>query len=105
MERCFRCDFAGVNVEFGFVHVSPSILVVEDGGVGGQAKDRFHGGKCLFALWGDGEDFHDFVAEVVNDFDRDAAGGGFRERARDCAVEGFPGFLSISAFSVVFRDW
>jgi hypothetical protein len=30
---------------------------------------------------GDPEDFHDFVAEVVDDFDGDAAGGGFVEGA------------------------
>src|ERR1035441_3265097 len=40
-----------------------------------------------------GEDFHDFVAEVVDDFYRDAAGGGLGEWAGDGAVQGFPGFL------------
>lgn len=32
------------------------------------------------------EDFHDFVAEVVNDFDGDAAGGGFGEGTGGVAV-------------------
>ena len=38
------------------------------------------------------EDFHDLVAEVVDDFDGDAAGLGFGEGAGGVAVERFPGF-------------
>jgi len=41
----------------------------------------------------DAEDFHDFVAEVVDDFDGDAAGGGCFEGARGVAVQGAPGFF------------
>src|SRR5665213_3120092 len=38
------------------------------------------------------KNFHDFVAEVVDDFYGDAAGFGFAERAGGVAVEGGPGF-------------
>ena len=41
----------------------------------------------------DSEHLHHFVAEVVDDLDGDAAGGGFRERTGDIATEAFPGFL------------
>lgn len=32
--------------------------------------------------------FHHLIAEVIDDFDGDAAGRGFRERTRDGAVQG-----------------
>jgi hypothetical protein len=37
--------------------------------------------------------FHHLIAEVVDDFDGDAAGGGCGEGAGDDAGERFPGFL------------
>lgn len=43
---------------------------------------------------GELEHFHDFVAEVVDDLDGDAAGLGLGEGAGGVAVEGVPGFLS-----------
>ena len=45
------------------------------------------------ALPSDLEDLHDFVAVVVDDLDRDLAGLGLRERARDGLVERLPGVL------------
>ncbi len=42
---------------------------------------------------GDAEDFHDFVAQVVDDFHGDATGFGFGEGAGGVAVEGGPGFF------------
>ena len=43
-------------------------------------------------VWSHAEDPHYFVAEVLDDLDGDAAGGGAVEGAGGVAVQGFPGF-------------
>jgi hypothetical protein len=39
------------------------------------------------------KNFHDFIAEVIDDLNSDAARFGFGEGAGDVAVEAFPGFF------------
>ena len=55
----------------------------------GQWQWLVVGGR--WSVSGYSEDFHYFVAEVVDDFDGDAAGGGFFEWARGVAVQRCPG--------------
>ena len=56
-----------------------------------MTPNRVDCASCLPGFSGS-EDLHYFVAEVVDDFDGDAAGGGFGEGAGGVAVEGRPGF-------------
>ena len=78
-----RCALSFVR-PFGFRRLEPSVAAPVFDGI----AVRFH-----FALSLDPEHLHHLVAEVVDDLDGDAAGGGLGERARGVAVEARPRFL------------
>jgi len=57
----------------------------------------------IFGRSSNWENFHDLVAEVVNDLNSDATGGGFWEWTRDGAVERIPGFAIYFRFQGGFE--